>query len=116
MKLINTALTVMAETTEEEGTTVNNPFDGVSPDISALGSGFDNALTVILGVIWGLVLIYVSVKLLTSFVKFSGARKQGHYEEMGEHTDELKRRGVAVIAVAAFGVLIGAVLKVAGML
>lgn len=95
---------------------VKNPFDGVSPDIAPLGSGFDNALTVILGVIWGLVLIYVSVKLLTSFVKFSGARKQGHYEDMGEHTDELKRRGVAVIAVAAFGVLIGAVLKVAGML
>lgn len=116
MQLIHTALVVLAEKKEEEGTTVKNPFDGVSPDIAPLGNGFDNALSVILGVIWGLVLIYVSVKLLTSFISYSSAKKQGHYEELGDHTDEIKRRGIAVIAVAAFGVLIGAVLKVAGML
>ena len=30
--------------------------------------------------------------------------------------DEMKRRGIALVAVAAFGVIIGAVLKLAGML
>ena len=108
MSLYNAALQVPAE--------IKNPFDGVTPDITPLGAGFDSALTVILGVIWGGVLIYVATKLLTSFAKFAGARNQGRYEDMGEHTDELKRRGVAVVCVAAFGVIIGAVLRVAGML
>jgi len=113
---VPTAPRTVAEQTEETTTTVKNPFEGVSPDISPLGDGFDSALGIILGVIWGVVLIYVAVKLLTSLGKFAGAKKQGHYEELGEHTDEMKRRGIALVAVAAFGVIIGAVLKLAGML
>lgn len=108
MQLTTIALRIQSE--------VNNPFEGVSPNIAPLGAGFDNALTVILGIIWGLVLVYTAVKLLTSFGKFAGARKQGHYEELGDHTDELKRRGIALVSVAGFGVIIGALLKVAGML
>lgn len=104
------------EGTTEEGTTVENPFQGVSPDISPLGNGFDSALGLILGVVWGIVLIYCAVNLLTSFMKFSGAKKQGHYEDMSEHTDVMKRRAAALIGVAAFGTIVGAVLKLAGML
>lgn len=95
---------------------IDNPFDGVKPDISPLGSGFDGALGIILGVIWGIVLIICAVALLTSLSKFSTAKKQGHYEDMSEHTDVMKRRGLALVGVAAFGTIIGAVLKLAGML
>lgn len=109
------ALFLVAEK-KDEGTKIDNPFQGVSPDISPLGNGFDGALGLILGVIWGVVLIICAVNLLTSFSKFSSAKKQGHYEDMSEHTDVMKRRAIALIAVAAFGTLIGAVLKLAGML
>lgn len=108
MSLFSTALRVPAE--------IKNPFDGVSPNLAPLGAGFDNSTTVILGIIWGLVLLYVATKLLTSFGRFAGARKQGHYEDMSDHTGELKRRGIALVCVAAFGVIIGSALRLAGTL
>lgn len=61
-----------------ENGNVDNPFDHTSPDIGPLGPIFSNKLYAMLGVVWGLAVIYSAIRLIMGIIKFLGAKRIAH--------------------------------------
>ncbi|WP_159096625.1 hypothetical protein [Miniimonas sp. S16] len=81
---------------------VTNPFDGVSPNISVFGAEFNAMLTLILGGIWGIALLYTGGQALIGGIKWSNASRQNYSAEIVDES-----AGHAKRALAAFGFTVG---------
>lgn len=92
----------------------NNPFSGVKPNWSALGSAFNSKWTVIAGVAWALALAATGLYFLRGFVSYAQHRNGNHPTQVAEAQQDLKQGGAAFAGVVMFGVIIGAVIAVFG--
>ena len=79
---------------------MKNPFQGVSPSISVFGAEINSLAVLVLGGVWGLVMIVVAIYALLGGAKWAAARQNHRSEEMTEAAGRLK------ISLAAFGVLV----------
>lgn len=91
----------------------DNPIDGLAPNFSVFGAEFTQWWQKLFAALWAIALIVGIVMLLRSLV--------GMLENRGNHPGALKESrssavhsAVVLGCVAGFGVIVGAILKVAG--
>lgn len=96
-------------------TAVDNPLDGVTPNINVFGVQFQGAIQLILGGLWALVLVLVVGAFLMNLGKWGIARQRGHSDDIAEGADGAKRSGVALAAVAGASVIIGGILALTAL-
>lgn len=94
-------------------TAVDNPTDGVVPDFSIFGAKFNALWKKLLGAAWALALAWTVLRLVIALGGMSNS-KGGHPQQLSESRQEAITAGVAVAAVAAFGVIVTAILAVVG--
>nr|WP_179193065.1 hypothetical protein [Thermococcus litoralis] len=93
---------------------VDNPFEGENPDFEFFGVQFKNALVGLVTGLWGVIIIFLGAALLWNAGKWGWARQRGMSDDMEDGATGMKRSGAALLAVAMFGVIIGAILQVTG--
>lgn len=89
-----------------------NPLGGITPSLDFLGPTFNSVWARLAASIWGLLLAGSAVKLLASIYKMRAARSGGYAAEMTDAMAEAKVAGIAFGALAAGGVIVGAILFV----
>lgn len=116
MSVATTLATVKAEAIIASGNlvAVDNPFQGENPDFEFFGVQFKNALVGLVTGLWGVVIIVLGGALLWNSGKWGWARQRGMSDDMEDGATGMKRSGAALLAVALFGVIIGAILQVTG--
>lgn len=97
---------------DDKGTN-GNPISGLAPDFSIFGAEFTSWWQKLFAAVWALALLVSIVMLLRALV--------GMLENRGNHPGALKESrtsavhsAVVLSCVAGFGVLVGAILQVAG--
>lgn len=90
---------------------VENPLEGITPDFSVFGAEFDSLWKKIMGAIWALAILWAVVNLVIALATM--ARSQGgHPQQLQESRTSAAWAGVVLGALAAFGVIVGAILAV----
>lgn len=90
----------------------NNPWSGIKPNFGVLGDSFDAVWKRVAGAAWALALAVTGAMLLRGIVTYGQSRNSYHPTQVAEASQEMKQGGIAFGAVAAFGVVLGAVLFV----
>lgn len=93
---------------------IENPFQGKNPNFDFFGIQFKNAAVGLVTGLWGLVIIGLGAALLWNAGKWGWARQRGMSDDMEDGATGVKRSGAALLAVAMFGVIVGAILQVTG--
>lgn len=93
---------------------VENPFQGENPNFEFFGIQFKNALVGLVTGLWGVIIIGLGAALLWNAGKWGWARQRGMSDDMEDGATGMKRSAAALLAVAMFGVIIGAILQVTG--
>lgn len=75
---MNTILALAQAAPELPIYAVPNPFDGVNPNPRAFGDQFNNLGVIVLGGLWGLVLLYLAGKAIMALAKWSSHSKAGY--------------------------------------
>ena len=91
----------------QQGT--RNPFDGILPDFNVFGLAFTKAWQKVLAGFWGLAFVVVAIGAIRAVIELQHAKKGGYQSSVLEHTDSAKRSGLALGALAALGIIFGAV-------
>lgn len=92
-----------------------NPLDGVSPDLSVFGSALDGKLELLLGGIWALALVACAAGFLLGLARWGWAKKKSHDpDDLTGGSERMQKAGLAFGATAMAGVLLGAILNLAG--
>lgn len=89
---------------------IDNPFDGVTPSIDVFGVKFVGAIGLILGGIWGLVLIGTAGAFLVNVGKWGIAKRRNRSDDISEGADGAKVSLIAFGAAVGVSVIIGAVI------
>ena len=93
-----------------------NPLDGVSPNLELLGVKFSNMVTLVLGAIWALALAVIAAAFLWNLAKWGMAGQRGNIDDVEDGSSGAKRSAIAFFGTAIAGIILGALLAVAGML
>lgn len=95
---------------------IENPLDWTTPRFDVFGVQFKSGVAVILGGIWGIVLLLCVGSFLLNLGRWGIAKKRGHSDDIEEGSEGAKKAAIALGAVAGAGVLVGFVLSIAGMI
>lgn len=90
---------------------VENPFDGVTPSIDPLGSEFNNTALLILGVIWGLVILVAAAFVVIHGLSWNTAARVTHSPEDAAQASKKFQHSVIGLAV-----IVGAPIIVGGVI
>lgn len=93
-----------------------NPLDGVTPNLELLGVRFSNMVTLVLGAIWALGLAVIAAAFLWNLTKWGLAGQRGNIDDVEDGSAGAKRSAIAFFGTAIAGIILGALLAVAGML
>jgi hypothetical protein len=88
----------------------DNPFNGVVPNFSIFGVEFTKAWQKLLAGVWGLAFVIVAFGAIRAVIELQHAKKGGYQSSVLEHTESAKRSGLALGALAALGIIFGAVI------
>lgn len=91
---------------------IDNPIDGVVPDFSVFGAEFNSWWKKLFGAIWALAIIWVLAQLVIAIATMAQS-KGSHPQELQESRRSAAWAGGALACLAAFGVIVGAILAVA---
>jgi hypothetical protein len=86
-----------------------NPFDGIVPDFNVFGIPFTQAWQKVLAGVWGIAFVVVAFGAIRAVIELQHAKKGGYQTSVLEHTESAKRSGLALGALAALGIIFGAV-------
>lgn len=90
---------------------VDNPLDGVTPNINAFGNDFSSKVTLILSGLWALALALTAGAVLWNGAKWGYAAKFQHSPEGAmEGSDAFRKSLMAFAVVAGASVILGVVL------
>lgn len=92
---------------------ITNPFDGIVPNFSVFGVAFDAWWKKLFAGLWAIAIIIAAVYLvigLTSMAKADGSNPRAHEEGR----KKAQGAGIGLACLAGLGVIIGAILAVAG--
>lgn len=89
-----------------------NPFDGVSPNPGAFGTGINSVLVLILGGVWGIVLIIEAIYCLIHLLKWQAARKDARTDDVTEASGAFKVGLIVFALTIGLPVVIGAIIFV----
>lgn len=90
---------------------VENPYEGKTPDFEFFGLKFKNALVGIGTGVWAFVILILGIILLVNLLKWGAARQKGMHDDIEDGMAGVKRTSISLACVAAFGVIIGAILQ-----
>lgn len=93
---------------------IDNPIDGVVPDFTVFGGEFNTWWKKLFGAIWALCIIWALVQLVIALTGMANSKSGSHPQQLQEARHGAIWAGGALAALAAFGVLVGAILAVAG--
>jgi len=93
---------------------MTNPFSGLVPDFSVFGAEFTTWWQKLFVGGWAAAIIVACVVLLTSFVKLHKATNNNIPGQADEAKTAAMWAGGSVVALAGFGVIVAAILTVAG--
>ncbi|WP_415854293.1 hypothetical protein [Sinomonas sp. G460-2] len=93
---------------------VENPLDWTKPDFNVFGIKFKNASALVLGGIWGLVLIVIAGAFLLALGRWGLARNRGHVDDIAEGAQGVKKTALVFGCSAAAGVILGFILALTG--
>ncbi len=93
---------------------VQNPLNGVSPDMSVLGGAFNNIWIRVAGALWALALAAATIYLAYGFLNMSQAKRMGNAHMMSEATGDVKIRAAAVGGLVGLPVIVSAIIAVIG--
>lgn len=93
-----------------------NPLDGVTPNLELFGVRFSNMVTLVLGAIWALSLVAIAAAFLWNLAKWGFAGQRGNIDDVEDGSAGAKRSAIAFFGSAIAGIILGAMLSVAGML
>jgi hypothetical protein len=96
------------------GGKVKNPMDGITPDMSVLGTAFGSVWARIAGAIWALLLGAATLYFGAGWLTLAQAKKMGNSHMMADATGDLRLRAVAVGGLVALPLLMGAIIAVIG--
>lgn len=94
----------------------SNPLDGVTPNLELLGVRFSNMVTLVLGAIWAVALAVIAAAFLWNLAKWGLAGQRGNVDDVEDGSAGAKRSAIAFFGTAIAGIILGALLAVAGML
>lgn len=97
---------------DKGGSSVLNPFNGITPDFTVFGIPFTAAWQKVLGGVWGIAFVIVAFGAIRAVVELQAAKKGGYQSSVLEHTESAKRSGLALLALAALGIIFGAVVAI----
>ncbi|SEP53987.1 hypothetical protein [Amycolatopsis saalfeldensis] len=86
-----------------------NPFNGVVPNFNLFGVPFTQAWQKVLAAVWGISFVVVAFGAVRAVIELQHAKKGGMQSSVLEHTESAKRSGLALGALAALGIIFGAV-------
>lgn len=86
-----------------------NPFNGVVPDFSIFGVEFTNAWQKLLAGLWGLAFVVTAFGAIRATLELQHAKKGGYQAGVLEHTESVKKSGLALAGLSALGIIFGAV-------
>lgn len=92
---------------------IDNPIDGIVPDFTVFGSEFNSWWKKLFGALWAGALIWAAVAFLIA-IATAAQSKGGHPQELAESRKSAAVSGVVLAALAGFGIIVGAILAVAG--
>jgi hypothetical protein len=92
--------------------TIENPIDGILPDFSIFGTEFTQWWQKVFAALWALALLITIFFLLQGIVVMANAGDNPHSHSRGRSRAVVA--GISLVCVAAFGVIVGAILQVAG--
>lgn len=90
---------------------MENPIDGIIPDFSVFGAEFTQWWEKLFGALWAIAIIVALVYLLLGVVTMAQSGDNPHDYSQGR--GRAIKALVAVVILAAFGVVVGAVFAVA---
>lgn len=96
------------------GSGVQNPLDGVTPDLGVLGGAFGSAWIRVAGAIWALLIAAAAIYLGAAFLSMAQAKKMGNAHMMSEATGDVKIRAAAFGGLVGLPVIVGAIITVIG--
>lgn len=108
--LTRTHITASNLVTRAMPSDIKNPFDGVTPSVDVFGVKFVGAIGLILGGIWGLVLIGTAGAFLINVGKWGIAKRRNRSDDISEGADGAKVSLIAFGAAVGVSVIIGAVI------
>ena len=94
----------------------SNPLDGVTPNIDIFGVKIKSGAAMILGGIWGVIMVLIAGSWLIAWGSYALAKKRGHADSLAEGADNLKRSDLAMAGCACAGVILAAVLFFSGQI
>lgn len=101
---------IIAQDQPPEVVDPKNPFQGVVPNFEVFGVEFTAAWQKLLGGIWGIAFVLAAFGAIRAVLELQHAKKGGYQTSVHEHTESAKRSGFAVAALAALGIIFGAVI------
>lgn len=108
--IISAAVDVVAQQQPPAPGNSRNPFDGVIPDFTVFGATFTNAWQKLLAGLWGIAFVIAAFGAIRAVLELQHAKKGGYQSSVHEHTESAKRSGMALGALAALGIIFGAVI------
>jgi hypothetical protein len=96
------------------GGDVENPLDGVTPDLGVLGDAFGSTWIRVAGAIWALLIAAASIYLGAAFLSMAQAKRMGNSHMMSEATGDVKIRAAALGGLVGLPVIVGAIITVVG--
>lgn len=93
---------------------VENPLDGVTPDMGVLGSAFGDVWVRVAGAVWALFIAAAAISLGAAFLNMAQSKKLGNSHMMAEATGDVKIRAAALAGLVGLPVIVGAIIAVIG--
>lgn len=91
-----------------------NPFTGIIPNFTILGTDFNALWKKVFGAVWAGVLIWVAIRLLTAIGEAAQHKGGGHPQQLQEARGSAQNAALVLGAVVSFGVIMGVVFAVLG--
>ncbi|MBF6061998.1 hypothetical protein IU500_19385 [Nocardia terpenica] len=93
---------------------IQNPLDGVSPDLGLFSGALDAAWKRVVAFVWALVVIGSSVRVIIGAFKVKRAKSRGYANDLAEGSEELQDALVSLGLVGLASPIIATVLFVVG--
>lgn len=91
---------------------IDNPIDGIVPDFSIFGAEFTEWWQKLFGALWALALVFSAVNLVLGIAAMG--KSNGNPEAHKEGQKKALWAGISTAGLAAFAVIFGVILAVAG--
>ncbi|MFF0494590.1 hypothetical protein ACFYTQ_36700 [Nocardia sp. NPDC004068] len=110
--LLAAGLVLLAAPARADG--IQNPLDGVSPDLGLFSGALDTSWKRVVAFIWALVVIGSSVRVIVGAFKVKRAKSRGYANDLAEGSEELQDALVSLGLVGLASPIIATVLFVVG--